>query len=417
MASSTVRVTAPDAGHLPGTPEYRRILIALFAAGVATFVLIWAPQALLPGLASSFGISPSTSALALSGTTAVLAACLLVAGPLSERIGRTWLIHGSVWASAWIAIGCALAPNWSTLVALRCLEGITLAGLPAVATAYLREELHPNAQAQAAGLYIGGTALGGMIGRLATASVLEFAGWRWALGAAAVVALVCATVVALTLPPSRHFHRPDTSVGLLRSTRTALGDRVLLALYGLGAIGMGVLSATFNTLGFRLTEAPFGLSVGAFGLLYLVYPLGTVSSAVSGRSAGRHDERAVLATGAALTLAGALVTLSGSLSVVICGTALIVVGFFGMHSVCSGWVVRRAHLVGAGTSQAAALYLFTYYVGAAGIGVLATTVWSHAHWPGVIALVAVLLCGAGGLIAVLPQDHDRQPSTAQLPVD
>ena len=52
------------------------------------------------------------------------------------------------------------APSWEVLLGLRVLQGVTLAGLPAVATAYLREELHPSVHGRAFGLYIGGTALG-----------------------------------------------------------------------------------------------------------------------------------------------------------------------------------------------------------------------------------------------------------------
>ena len=65
--------------------------------------------------------------------------------------------------------------------------GRRLAGLPAAATAYLREELHPDTYARAAGLYIGGTALGGMAGRLLTGAVAGAAGWRWALAAVALL--------------------------------------------------------------------------------------------------------------------------------------------------------------------------------------------------------------------------------------
>ena len=135
-------------------------------AGLATFAVLYSPQSLMPELAEQFDVSATSATLTLSLTTLGLGVALLVAGPLSDVVGRTRLIYVSLWASAVVAIACAVAPGWTSLLVLRLLQGIVLAGLPAVATAYLREELHPSTHARAAGLYIGGTALGGMAGRL-----------------------------------------------------------------------------------------------------------------------------------------------------------------------------------------------------------------------------------------------------------
>ena len=148
-------------GRLPGTAAYRRVVAALFAAGLATFTLLYSTQAILPQLSARFGVSTEASTLTVSLTTLGLGAALLVAGPISDRRGRTGLIHFLLAASSVIAIVCAFSPNSTTLLTLRLLEGVALAGLPAVATAYLREELHPSHRLRAAGLYIGGTAFGG----------------------------------------------------------------------------------------------------------------------------------------------------------------------------------------------------------------------------------------------------------------
>src|SRR4051812_41022968 len=248
-----VTVTAPletSPGHLPGTPEYHRVVGALFVAGVATFVLLYSTQALLPELRREFGVSSTATTLTVSLATVGLGLALLVAGPVSDVVGRTRLIHASVTASAVVAVACALAPSWPALLGLRLLEGVTLAGLPAVATAYLREELHPSTHARATGLYVGGTALGGMAGRLVTGPVGEAAGWRWALAAAAAVGIACAVAVRLLLPASRHF-RPETAgvAAVVRRAGGALSDPALIALYCVGGCSMGVLVAVYNALG------------------------------------------------------------------------------------------------------------------------------------------------------------------------
>ncbi|MFM6847693.1 MAG: MFS transporter [Terrabacter sp.] len=390
------------ATHLPGTAGYRRTMVAMFAAGMATFVLLYDVQALLPELVEAYAVSPARATLALSLTTAALALTLLVAGPLSEVVGRTPLIHVALWSSAAVAAACALAPSWEVLLGLRVLQGVTLAGLPAVATAYLREELHPSAHGRAFGLYIGGTALGGMAGRLVTAPVSDLAGWRWGLAAAAGFALVSATLVALLLPPSRHFvPRAAGARAVVALARPALRDRALLALYALGACSVGSLVAVLNALGFRLSTAPYDLSVGTISLVYLVYALGSVSSAVSGRVADRVGRRATVPAGAAVALGGVLLTLSGSLVLVVLGVAALTVGFFCVHGLASGWVTARAHLAGVSTGQAAAFYLFAYYVGSSVFGNLGSAAWTHAGWPGVVALASALLLTASAMVGVL----------------
>lgn len=388
--------------YRPGTAGYRRVMVAMFAAGMATFVLLYDVQALLPELVTAFAVSPTHATLTLSLTTAALAVALLVAGPLSEVVGRTRLIHLALWSSTLVAVGCALAPTWESLVALRMLQGVTLAGLPAVATAYLREELHPSVHGRAFGLYIGGTALGGMAGRLVTAPVADVAGWRWGLAAAAGFALVSAVLVAWLLPASRHFvPRPTDARTAGAMARAALGDRALVALYVLGACAVGALVAVLNALGFRLSAAPYGLSVGTISLVFLVYALGSVSSAVSGRVADRIGRRATIPAGCAIALAGVALTLSSALPFIVLGVAALTVGFFCVHGLASGWVTARAHLAGVSTGQAAAFYLFSYYVGSSVFGNLGSAAWSHAGWPGVVALASMLLLTASAMVGVL----------------
>jgi YNFM family putative membrane transporter len=326
-------------------------------------------------------------------------------------LGRTRLIHLSLLLSALVGVGCALAPNWDVLLVLRLLQGVTLAGLPAVATAYLREELHPDTHARAAGLYIGGTALGGMTGRLVTGAVADAAGWRWALAAIAAVGLLCALAVRLLLPPSRNFVAAPARAGVLVGmTRRAVSDRGLLALYAVGACSMGAFVAVYNAMGFRLTAAPFSLGLGAAGLVFLVYPVGTVSSAVAGRLADRFGRRTVVPVGCAITIAGVLLTVPASLPVVVLGLAVMTAGFFVVHGVASGWVPTRAHAGGVASGQAASLYLFAYYLGSSVFGSLAGRAWSFGAWPAVVVLAVALVAVCGVLAAWLRRTPSLDPA-------
>ncbi len=370
--------------------------MALFAAGIATFALIYSTQALLPEFTRTFSVSAAQSTLSLSLTTMGLGAALLVAGPVSEVLGRTRLIHVSLAASAVVALACAVAPTWEVLLGLRLLQGITLAGLPAVATAYLREELHPGTHARAAGVYIGGTAIGGMTGRLVTGPIADAADWRWALAAVGAVAVVCALVVLLLLPSSCNFVPVPARIGhLANMARLAFTDRGLLVLYAIGACSVGAFVAVYNAMGFRLTSAPFDLGLGGAGLVFLVYPIGTIGSIVAGRLADRFSRRAVVPVGSVITVAGVLLTLPDTLALTVTGLAVMTAGFFAVHGVASGWVPTRAHAGGGASGQAASLYLFAYYLGASVFGSLTGGAWSVGAWPGVVTLSSSLLLVTG----------------------
>lgn len=379
-------------GYLPGDPGYRRLSVALFAAGLATFAMLYSAQPLLPELMDAFAISAARSALAISVATLGLGIALLIVGPLSEVVGRTSLMRWSVAAAAVVAVACALAPTWNSLLVMRGIQGIALAGLPAVAVAYLREEVHASSHARASGLYVAGTAVGGMTGRLIAGGLADLGGWRLAMAGIAAFGLVCAVVVAVLLPASQNFHRQSPHPrSLLKQTAGVLTDPALLALYGIAATAMGAFVAVYNATGFRLASAPYGLGPGLAGLVFTVYVVGSAASAYAGRLADQYGRRAVVPIGCGITIAGVLLTLASPLPLVVLGLAIMTAGFFAVHGVASGWVAVRAHLGGGGTGQAASLYLFAYYLGSSVFGGLAGAAWTSAGWYGVAAEAVVLL--------------------------
>jgi YNFM family putative membrane transporter len=399
------------AGYRPGSRELHRIEVALFAAGLATFALLYATQPLLPELADVHGVSAGSAALTVSLATLGLGLALLVAGPLSEVVGRTRLMHASLGASSLIGLLCALAPSWHVLLALRTVQGVALAGLPAVAVAYLREEVHDEAYGRVTGLYIAGTALGGMLGRLVSGGLANLGGWRLALAGIGGLGLACATTTLLLLPASRRFVPTPPKVRvLLSTTRGVLGDPVLLGLYALGATLMGAFVAVYNAMSFRLVGPPYDLSVAVAGLVFCVYPLGSVASVVTGRLADRHGRRTVAPLVCTLMLAGVLLTLTEPLPLVVLGLAVMTTGFFATHGLASGWVGARAHHGVGGTGQASSLYLVAYYAGSSVFGGLAGTVWAHAGWGGVVVLAGSLTALALALTLALRRTTSLLPA-------
>lgn len=396
-------MTTPGAGAggwTPRDPTYRRITLALFLAGVATFALAYAPQPLLPVLQEEFAISPAAATLSLSTTTVGLGLALLFLGPLSDAVGRVRLMQATLLVAALIGIAAAFVDSWDHMLVLRAAEGVAIAGLPAVAAAYLREEVHPDHAMAATGLYIGGTAIGGMAGRLISGALADLLDWRWALGGVGVMALVIAVCLRFLLPPSRRFDpSPLHPAQLAENARRMVLDRGLLALYLIGFVTMGAFVAAFNGMAFRLAAPPFLLSVGVAGLIFVVNGLGSITSPLAGRLASRHGSRAVVPAALAVNLAGIALTLVDSLVAIVVGLALVTSGFFAAHGVTSAWVTARASRKGPGTAMAGSLYLASYYFGSSVMGAAAGSAWGVGRWPAVAALCAGLLA-LGVLLAL-----------------
>ena len=104
---------------------------------MATFVAMYAAQAVLPELSDEFAVGPATAALAVSMTTGLLALAIIPASAASERFGRVRVMAVAALSSALLGCLVPLAPTLDVLLGLRAAQGICLAGVPATAMAYL----------------------------------------------------------------------------------------------------------------------------------------------------------------------------------------------------------------------------------------------------------------------------------------
>jgi MFS transporter, YNFM family, putative membrane transport protein len=425
--SADNRIPPELAYHRPGEAGYRRLILALFAAGVATFAALYSTQPLLGLLSRYFALPASRAAWSVSVTTLLLGIGMLAVGPLSDRWGRTGMIKGSLVLTALLGLACAVAPSWPVLLLLRGAQGLALAGAPAVALVYLREEVHASVHPRATGLYVAGNAIGGMTGRLVAGGVADLAGWRWALAASAALSGLCAVAAVAALPASRHGLRSGAAGGTgsvpapavpggwrhaLSAAGRVVQDRRLLCLYLIGFTSMGAFVAVYNVLGLRLTTAPYHLSVFAASLVFCVYPLGSISAAVAGRLAERLGRPVVVLAGGLFATAGVAVSLASPLPVVILGIAMITAGFFAAHGIASGWSAsagQRRHAA----SQASAFYLLAYYLGSSVFGALGTNLWESGRWPAVAVMASALLliaAATGGSQALQARRLVSQPA-------
>ena len=373
-----------------GSAEYWRVSVALFLAGFATFSLLYCVQPLLPELAQTFQVSPAQSALALSVSTACLAVSIVLAGALSEGLGRRKLMFISMALAALCNLAASFLPQWHALLAARALEGILLGGVPAVAMAYLSEEIDPKGLGFAMGLYVGGTALGGMLGRIGMSAMTEFWGWRHALAALSIIDLMAALGFVWLLPNSRNFVK-KTGLGA-RYHQQAWGRHLhhkglpLLFLIAFGL--MGVFVSVYNYAGFLLSAAPYNMSQLQISHIFYAYLFGMVASPLAGGLADKLGRGPVLIAGALLMAAGVALTLLQPLAIIVTGIVLLTAGFFVAHSVASGWVGRLAMQ---SKGHASSLYLWGYYMGSSVLGAGAGWFWSRWGWSGVGSVALLVL--------------------------
>lgn len=376
-----------------------RLNLAMLFAGFGSFSLMYYPQPLLPVLAQHFAISPTEASLAISLTTGPMALMILIAGALGNRVHRPRLITASLLLAAALTAASAFAPSWPVLLGLRMLTGVALAGVPAVAMTHIAAETKGPSLGAAMGIYVAGTAIGGMTGRLGANLAADILGWRSAIGLVGLSGMVLAALFTLLLPASLKIQgpRPTGVVEALRAFQSLLADRVLLLLFLTAFLLMGAFVSVYNYAAFHLLTPPFLLSQTAIGLIFSLYLLGGLGSASFGWLAGRVGRGKTLWIPLVLLIFGVAATVTLSTGLFILAIGFVTIGFFGAHSIASSWVGARTSGEG---GRGAALYLFFYYLGSAVLSSLGGLVWESGGWSGIVLYVTGL-CTTALVVAVL----------------
>ncbi|EBG8597975.1 MFS transporter [Salmonella enterica subsp. enterica serovar Cerro] len=331
-----------------GTAPFMRVTLALFSAGLATFALLYCVQPILPVLSQEFGVSPASSSVSLSISTAMLAIGLLFTGPLSDAIGRKPVMVTALLLASCCTLLSTMMTSWHGILIMRALIGLSLSGV-----------------------------------------MTDFFNWRIALAAIGCFALASALMFWKILPASQHFRptslRPKT---LFINFRLHWRDRGLPLLFAEGFLLMGAFVTLFNYIGYRLMLSPWELSQAVVGLLSVAYLTGTWSSPKAGAMTSRYGRGPVMLFSTAVMLGGLLLTLFTSLWLIFAGMLLFSAGFFAAHSVASSWIGPRARRA---KGQASSLYLFSYYLGSSIAGTLGGVFWHSYGWNGVGGFIALML--------------------------
>ena len=372
-----------------GTRDFTKANLALFAAGLCTFANLYITQPLLPVFSDEFGISPATASLSLSVATVILAFSLILFGSLSEAWGRKNIMTFSIIASSVLTLVIAFSPSFESLLMLRAVQGFVLAGVPAIAMAYLGEEMDPASLGTAMGLYISGNSVGGLVGRIFMGTMTDLFTWRIGIILLGILSILISLYFIWALPASKNFKaRPLNFSGLTKSLLRHCKDPGLVSLFGIAFVLMGSFVTLFNYISYKLLDEPYSLSASIVGWLFIVYLVGTFSSAWFGSLSDRFGRQRVLFAGILIMFSGALLTIPGNLAIKIIGITIFTFGFFGAHSIASGGVSFRAKK---DKAQASSLYLFAYYFGSSVGGTTGGVFWHYYGWDGIIAFISIML--------------------------
>ena len=324
--------------HAPDTarpPAYTVVVLGLLTMFGPLSLDLYLPA--LPQLADDLGTSTSAAQLSITACLVGLALGQLVAGPLSDRLGRHRPLIVGLSAYLVASVACALAPSVTVLVVLRFIQGLGGAAGIVISRAIARDLYSGRALMIFFSrlLLIAGLApviapiLGGQLSRIMS--------WRGIFGVlagfGAVLLLAGWFGLRETLPPERRvvggFRRTLHGYNTLVHDRFFVGCALSSGLAGASMFAY-IAGSTF------VLQRIYGMSPQGFSLIFGGISFGLVAAAQGGaRLALIWPLTRVLALGLAINLTGAtalLVTvvtglplgaLIGALVIMVCAVGLI----------------------------------------------------------------------------------------------
>lgn len=285
------------------------VLVCLLTALVALGPLstdMYLPS--LPAIAQSFGTSSGQAQLTLSVFMAGFAASQLVYGPLSDRFGRRPLLIGGLILYVFASLICTLATSIEGLIAARFLQALGACAGPVLGRAVVRDVYPRDRAAQVMSYMAMAMALAPAIAPIVGGYLQVLFGWQATFATAALLGVCLLFLVLAQLPETNAYRNPEaTRPGRLLANYTALiADP---SYRGYVAIQTTVFAGLFSFISggsFVLIDG-LGLSPDRFGLCFTVVVLGFMSGTfASGRLTRRLGVDRMILIGLTLCLAAGL---------------------------------------------------------------------------------------------------------------
>lgn len=261
-----------------------------------------------PVIANRFGAAPAAVQLTLTACLAGLALGQLLYGPLSDAYGRRPPLYGGL-AAYVVASGlCVVAPNITTLVGLRFVQGLGGAAGIVIARAVVRDMYDGVAAARYFSLLMVVNGLAPMLAPLLGSEIMRYGSWTAVFGVLAGYALVLLLGVAVGLPET--LPRARRRAGGLGDTVRTFGrlsrDRAFVGYALSGGLVFAAMFAYIAGSPFILQEV-YHVSARAFAIAFGVNALGIVLvGQLNALLLKRFGPRALLGGFLVVHLAGAL---------------------------------------------------------------------------------------------------------------
>ncbi len=371
----------------------RELVIGLIA--FLTVVDLFATQAILPSLATAYGVSPAAMGTAVNASTFGMAVAGLAVAFFSSRIDRR---RGVVASLALLSIPTALlavAPDLTTFTLLRIIQGVFMSAAFTLTLAYLAEETSGPATSAAFAAYITGNVASNLFGRLMSASIADTLGLAANFYLFALLNLAGAVLVYFTLNSMRHM---AVAMGAPKSPTTIwrqhLRNRPLRATFAIGFCILFAFIGTFTYVNFVLVRPPLVLGMMSVGLVYFVFLPAILTTPLAGRLVARIGTRNTLWAALVFAGAGLPLLLLPQLAPVLTGLTLIGVGTFFAQATATGFVGRAAT---SDPGSASGIYLACYFLGGLLGSAILGQLFVHFGWAACVAGVGVALAIAAAL--------------------
>jgi MFS transporter, DHA1 family, multidrug resistance protein len=370
----------------------------------------------LPRLGADFHAPPAAAQLTVSACLVGLGLGQLVAGPVSDALGRRRPLLCGVVLYAIASSAAAAAPSLDVLVAMRFLQGLAGAAGIAIARAVVRDLFEGREVARIFSLLMLVTGVAPIAGPVLGAQVLRFGPWQWIFLVLGAIGLLIAAGVALWLPESlpasmRRSGGPREAARVFRSlasSRSFMGYALSLA------FTFTMLFAYISGSPFVL-QTQFGLSAQAFSFVFAANSVAIVAGTqVSARLASLVSPQRLLVAGCCLSCGGSALLLAAALGNLGLAAFLVplavVVGSLGVIMPNATALALLPHPREAGTASAQ-LGALQFAVGA----VVAPLTGVRLGTPAVAMALVIAAAAAAGFLTFALLAGPRQAPVARAP--
>ena len=173
--------------------------VAFFMTALDALVVITA----LPAIHASIGGSVSTLEWTVNAYTLTLAAGIITAAALGDRLGRRRMYVAGLLLFTAASAACALAPDAGLLIAARAVQGLGAALITPLSLTILASAFPAERRGTVVGIWgaIGGLAIAG--GPLVGGAVVEGLDWHWIFWLNVPIGVAAAALAVSRLPESR----------------------------------------------------------------------------------------------------------------------------------------------------------------------------------------------------------------------